>query len=175
METVIDWSKAPSHATHWCPGNARIAAGWIYHNGGGEFYSCYADKGLEHIPCFPAWRALRMIPRPAEITKWTGEGMPSLGVHVFVHDDGSLVYGHGESGEVIAHVEGCAVIRMSYGLGCFLPRCLRTAEQIAAEARQEGIEELGNFISLNAQVPTPYLWEVAQKIYDAGYRKQAQP
>ncbi len=73
----IDWSKAPTHATHWCPGNARIEAGWIY-NIGGEFYSCYADKGLEHIPVFPAWREENLIQRPPKQT-WTGTGLPPVG------------------------------------------------------------------------------------------------
>lgn len=69
----IDWSKAPPHATHWCPGNARIEEGWI-HRAGGEYYS-FSYSGLEHIPCFPDWRKERLIQRPPQ-QPWNGEDQP---------------------------------------------------------------------------------------------------
>lgn len=114
-----------------------------------------------------AWdEAVALLNAPAE--PWTGEGLPPVGSHVVVHDDGSLIYGQGESGEVLAHVDGCAVIRMSYGLGCFLPRCLRTTEQIAAEEKAAAIKEMQRVVgSLNLE---PF-----QCLYDAGYRKQTAP
>lgn len=93
----------------------------------------------------------------------TDEGLPPVGSHVVVHDDGSLIYGQGESGEVLAHVDGTAVIRMSYGLGCFLPRCLRTPEQIAIEIRSKAITQL----MCDLDVPTV----IATRAYDKGYRK----
>ena len=96
--------------------------------------------------------------------------LPPIGSLVVVHDDGSLIYGQGESGEVLAHVDGTAVIRMSYGLGCFLPRCLRTPEQIAAEDREGAIHEMVDHLKR---------WNTVQDLcgdlYDAGYRKQPAP
>lgn len=96
--------------------------------------------------------------------------LPPIGTHVVVCDDGSLVYGHGESGEVLAHVDGTAVIRMSYGLGCFLPRCLRTLEQIAAEERKRVTDEIQDICGGAENRGTPYF----EALYDAGYRKQVE-
>ncbi len=93
------------------------------------------------------------------------KGLPPVGVRVSVFDDGDLVYGHGESGEVIAHVEDCAVIRMSYGLGCFTAKNLRTPEQIAAEEREKAIEEMC-FAEETLTV------KQAKALYDAGYRRK---
>lgn len=55
---------------------------------------------------------------------WHESGeLPPVGV--FVDVTGDVAYGEGEKGcEVIAHVEDCAVIRMSWGLGCFVGRSL---------------------------------------------------
>lgn len=69
--------------------------------------------------------------------EWNGEGLPPVGMFVHIHNpEGTLMYGHGESGKVVAHVENTAVVRMSYGLGCFTAKHLRTPEQIAAEERE---------------------------------------
>jgi len=139
----IDWSKAPLHATHWCPGNAIIDAGWIY-QAGQEFYSCYAEKGLEHIPNFPAWRALRLIPRPVETPKWNGEGLPPVGADVectFAVEDhkvwhrGTVVHRafQPEGGEFV--VVSTGAISACYRADGTCVRPYRTPEQIAAEER----------------------------------------
>lgn len=171
METVIDWSKWPHDAELHLPNQQETAECAVKFSESGSVFFAYSKN-----VGWTQWAGENknsLLERFKYTSKaWTGEGIPPVGTHVVVHDDGSLIYGHGESGEVLAHVEGCAVIRMSYGLGCFLPRCLRTPDQIAAEERQKGIEELGNFLAANSTTPTPYLWEAAQKIYDAGYRKQ---
>lgn len=110
---------------------------------------------------------------------WTGEGLPPVGSGVCEYrgahqwDEWTVVnifasWGKGSS----------AVVFVDFGDGWreerdperFRP--IRTPEQIAAEDRQKGIEELGNFLAATSTTPTPYLWESAQKIYDAGYRKQ---
>lgn len=93
------------------------------------------------------------------------DGLPAIGSRVFVYDpEGVLRYGQGEDGEVVAHVENTAVIRMSYGLGCFEARCLRTAEQVAAEERDKVIKEIRD----DLDVPTA----IAERAYKKGYRKQ---
>lgn len=56
--------------------------------------------------------------------------LPPVGSEVKIVDDGSLVYGQGESGEVVGHIENCAIVRMSYGLGCFTERYLREIKTI---------------------------------------------
>ncbi|QPP24937.1 hypothetical protein I5102_003428 [Pseudomonas aeruginosa] len=95
------------------------------------------------------------------------KGLPPVGVRVSVFDDGDLVYGHGESGEVIAHVEDCAVIRMSYGLGCFTAKNLRTPEQIAAEEREKAVGDMAMSIQ-----GVPYQYPTLYALYDAGYRRK---
>ncbi|OWJ38026.1 hypothetical protein CJT42_01565 [Pseudomonas aeruginosa] len=105
------------------------------------------------------------VPIPRET--WDGQGLPPVGVRVSVFDDGDLVYGHGESGEVIAHVEDCAVIRMSYGLGCFTAKNLRTPEQIAAEEREKAVGDMAMSIQ-----GVPYQYPTLYALYDAGYRRQ---
>ncbi|HGJ9204468.1 TPA: hypothetical protein ACLESY_002040 [Pseudomonas aeruginosa] len=98
------------------------------------------------------------------------KGLPPVGVRVSVFDDGDLVYGHGESGEVIAHVEDCAVIRMSYGLGCFTAKNLRTPEQIAAEERSKECDRI--FAILSSVEREGNRSDMAEALYDAGYRRQ---
>lgn len=74
---------------------------------------------------------------------WNGEGLPPVGMHCKIVDhDGVLMYGQGESGEVIAHVENTAVIRMSYGLGCFEARYLRPIRTEAEMKRDAAIEAM---------------------------------
>lgn len=184
----IDWSKAPRHATHWCPGNARIESGWIYAPGGncGEFYSCYADSGLEHIPAFPDWRKNRLIQRP-KINEWTGEGMPPVGTVCTmigcVDDPDTADFekykSHvGAEVSIIAHREVgtgvvAAVYEISVGGGmfeyyamcadCFEPR--KTQEQIAAEERMSTAYGMCAIVKTLANVD-------AAALYDAGYRRQ---
>lgn len=68
--------------------------------------------------------------------EWDGKVLPPVGMHCEVVDhDGALMYGQGESGEVVAHVENTAVIRMSYGLGFFEARYLRPIRTEAERKR----------------------------------------
>lgn len=178
MGTVIDWSKAPLHATHWCPGNARIDAGWIYNPGGnkGEFYSCYGDNGLDHIPAFPNWRKARLIPRPSVAT-WAGEGLPPVGTVCewrgpnsdapdgWVYQE-SQVVGYSPCGLfVFMQAPSCWPVVQRIDNCGFRP--IRTPKQIAAEEREAGITQMREMVgSLNTH-PFAELW-------DAGYRKQVQ-
>ncbi|BBI47389.1 hypothetical protein [Pseudomonas phage HU1] len=163
METVIDWSKAPSWAT--AVGKCYGSLAWI-----GEAGYCF--QGISNPPCHPykagKYTQDKFIVVARRPLPWTGEGWPPVGTHVVVHDDGSLVYGQGESGEVLAHVDGCAVIRMSYGLGCFLPRCLRTPAQIEEENR------IASAYAMCKIAPSLSNTD-AVALYDAGYRKQVAP
>lgn len=163
----IDWSKAPSHATHWCPGNARIEAGWIY-QAGGEFYSCYSDRGLEHIPDFPAWRKARLVPRP---TAWTGDGLPPVG-EVCEASLSHINDGAWTAVEILAHAkhdsDDAVLVReknrgtmhgIIYDRSWFRP--IQTPEQIAEEERKAAIVEIGRLFNEGGPAA----------IYFAGYRK----
>ena len=169
----IDWSKAPAHATHWCPGNARIEAGWIY-QAGSEFYSCYAGSSCEHIPVFPEWRKSRLIPRPSP---WSGEGLPPVGT---VCEIAPPYRNHGSKVRVLCHDEGDAICRLIEGdeLGDIRQymasevRPIRTPEQIAAEQKKVAIEQ--TIKDLKA-VNGCGFYSIAEDLYDAGYRKQVQP
>lgn len=107
---------------------------------------------------------------------WNGEGLPPVGCFCEVEDlDGMLVYGQGESGEVIAHVENTAVIRMSYGLGCFEARFLRPLRTEADKKRDTAIKELTSVIC--GEIPDTGMATAAMyaaRIYDAGYRKDGE-
>lgn len=92
---------------------------------------------------------------------WNGDGLPPVGCFCEITDpNGMLVYGQGESGEVIAHVENTAVIRMSYGLGCFeagFLRPLRTEAERKREDVRKAIYAAMNIID----------GDIADAIYDA--------
>lgn len=179
---TIDWSKAPAHATHWCPGNAVIAEGWIY-NVGGEFYSCYADSGLEHIPEFPEWRKGRLIPRPTQ-QPWTGDGMPPVGTvcefkSVGHHSDPEYqwcIY-HGKmscGGYIIEYhhytspsMTTCAPFDPA--LTSFRP--IKTSDQIAAEEKGRAVNDMLGIVC-DPALKGRGLSNQLEALYDAGYRKQ---
>ncbi|HCF1969037.1 TPA: hypothetical protein NH927_006362 [Pseudomonas aeruginosa] len=158
----IDWSKAPEGTTHYHI--AEDINPWRKIEGT-VAYEHYRGKWLRvnsfNEGCMPGY----YVPIPRET--WDGQGLPPVGVRVSVFDDGDLVYGHGESGEVIAHVEDCAVIRMSYGLGCFTAKNLRTPEQIAAEEREKAVGDMAMSIQ-----GVPYQYPTLYALFDAGYRRQ---
>lgn len=107
--------------------------------------------------------ALAASQKPA----WNGEGLPPVGMHCEIVDPyGVLMYGQGESGEVIAHVENTAVIRMSYGLGCFEARFLRPTHSEAERKRNAAIEAIDWFMP-ECIPDTPNEFYHAKKIYDA--------
>lgn len=92
---------------------------------------------------------------------WDGEGLPPVGMHCEIVDpDGVLMYGQGESGEVISHVENTAVIRMSYGLGCFEARFLRPLRTEAKRKRDAAIEAMNGLWNINSKMH-------CESIYDA--------
>lgn len=96
--------------------------------------------------------------------EWNGEGLPSVGMHCEIVDpDGVLMYGQGESGEVIAHVENTAVIRMSYGLGCFEARFLRPFKGEADKKRDSAVEAMQR----EADEGDNWIYSEYEIIYDA--------
>jgi hypothetical protein len=124
----------------------------------------YTDNGNEVIakPSKPAAQ------------EWDGEGLPPVGTECEVIESDGLMYGQGESGKVIAHVETTAVIRMSYGLGCFEARHLCP---IRSQAWRE-YEELGRDIiddlnALGINLSAKKVEIFARSIINKGYSKGA--
>lgn len=75
--------------------------------------------------------------------EWNGEGMPPVGCQVYIVDtNGSLRYGQGERGEVVAHVENTAFVRMSYGLGCLEAEFLRPVSTEAQLKRSQTCDKI---------------------------------
>lgn len=105
--------------------------------------------------------------------QWNGEGLPPVDLPCQWYSDSQtgwqevvvLAYS-GESAWIQPKGKPSIIVGNPAN---FLP--IRTPEQIAAEVRQRAIEDLGEWLSTNCSIPAPYLWEAAQKIYDAGYRK----
>lgn len=92
--------------------------------------------------------------------------LPPVGsvVDVVGQNGVELFYGEGEKNcEVLAHVKNTAVIRMSFGLGCFSSDALKASD--TRTDRENAVDEM---LELD-------LWatdrEFLEAIYDAGYRK----
>ncbi|MBC2655509.1 hypothetical protein H7A76_08665 [Pseudomonas sp. MSSRFD41] len=130
------------------------------------------------------------MPEENEVKPWSGEGLPPVGaVCEFAGgtncaaDPFDKDLKEGAKVTIIAHFK-CGdftlaaftfdpenpdrgMVQVEQGnFGCFRP--IRTPEQIAAEERMRGIEEL------RANAPG-IAWLSAAAIYDAGYRKEVQP
>lgn len=167
METVIDWSKWPEDAELFLPNQQGTSECVVkFCENGAVFFAYSKNFGWTR---WSGENRETLLERFKYVSKAvTEEDIPPIGAHVVVHDDGSLVYGHGESGEVLAYVDGCAVIRMSYGLGCFLPRCLRTQEQIEAEKRIASAYAMCAIARSLSNTD-------AVALYDAGYRLEVTP
>ncbi|WP_439829975.1 hypothetical protein [Aeromonas veronii] len=102
---------------------------------------------------------------------WFERGeLPPVGEFVDV-DGEDLVYGNGELNcEVIAHVEDTAVIRMSYGLGCFQKHVLSPSRT----ERDKAIDDMRQHFPYPGSLDTIGL-AYAAALYNAGYRKQISP
>lgn len=164
----IDWSKAPEGAEFYSP-SVKL----FYRHLDGEFQKFSESRESWTVAAGERYEYTNLIAKP---TEWNGECLPPVGSRAYVYDpEGLLMYGAGEEGEVVAHVENTAVIRMSYGLGCFTSKHLRTPEQIAAEERGNSIAGMkGVFDSCSDELmPTSseYLETLFGALYDAGYRK----
>jgi len=77
-----------------------------------------------------------------------------------------LAYGEGEKKcEVLAHIENTAVIRMSFGLGCFSSNVIKASD--TRTDREKAIDEM-----LKDSRCSGIVIEICiERLYDAGYRK----
>ena len=141
---------------------------WKHHTGNSLMYFWHGEGAMplssdhkESIVTYWQYKAaLYASQKPA----WNGEGLPPVGMRCEIVDpDGVLMYGQGESGEVISHVENTAVIRMSYGLGCFEARFLRPLRTEAERKRDAAIEAMQR----EADDGDNWIYSEHEIIYDA--------
>jgi hypothetical protein len=150
------WDKvAPEGATHFMHTEKFVK--WVF----GVEWVFYASSGREWKKTHCNWMlkqylndgtfvlAKADVPKPhptdtqdeesgAQISaEWDGVGQPPIGCEVEVIDSECLMYGQGESGRVVAHVQNTSVVRMSYGLGCFTAEYLRPIRSQAERERKE--------------------------------------
>lgn len=194
---TIDWGKAPASAE--AASGLSPNRVWYRRDLYGRVFQICPSAGCEDWTSmggrtdFPVGAVLRPVEKLAATVRqadgWDGEGLPPDGSIVEVINDNrfnirqeskefigkpvrvAAAFVMSESGRQMVCVDG------GVDLGCEvfildLIKPIRTAEQIAAEERQAGIKKLGDWLCTASSVPTPYLWEVAQRVYDAGYRKQ---
>lgn len=164
----IDWNEAPD----WAIGHGLVVMGAIKQVWYGEqAYTilgdsrsyCYGGGDGEtrhnHMPNAIQFKT----PRPSP---WTGEGLPPVGAVCEFYERRTVVewrecrvVGHDGMFAVLSY-EGNYLGRTLNGL-----RAIRTPEQIAADKREKGIQEMREAAgSLNS---FPF-----DQLYDAGYRKQ---
>jgi len=98
--------------------------------------------------------------------------LPAIGNRVNIIDpDGELIYGKGESGEVIAHIENTAVVRMSYGLGCFTVKHMElSANNEATEDERQRIDIAAALKGCGMDLSASRLAWIAARLFDAGCR-----
>ncbi|KAA8689603.1 Uncharacterized protein ALO80_04059 [Pseudomonas caricapapayae] len=164
---TIDWSKAPEGATHYYKGSPqpwRDLSGynWKYFMNGKWHLcpSCCTSAELMR----ELGKVLFALPLPQA---WNGEGLPPVGDRVeraFSHSTWKLttICGHSTDGAYAAFYDGDGL--MGWADKCKL-RLIRTAEQIAAEEKEAGIQEMRLAAGSLNDFPFVQLW-------DAGYRKQ---
>lgn len=167
--TDIDWSKAPEGATHYnaAEGDAARFFPWMKSDED-SWYFHHTDDGVWIIQKddFPSDSDV-LIARAAQ--PWSGDGPPPVGTHCELHISGD----NWQPCEVIAMDEqdGQPVSVVRYGGGYYGAdlSCLRPAKtpaQIAADEREEAIDELTAGFSND----TLRLWAI-RAYDDLGYRK----
>lgn len=170
----IDWSKAPEGTTHVNQFNDV----WIKSLGGnsGQYQAWLRGHWEMGFGCMSQSYIQRP---PQQIDTWNSDSLPPVGkvceykrahewqkVEVFAVKPNN----NGSQTALFTYENGCWA-------GCAEPslfRPIRTAEQIAADKRDEEVIEM---MALNPdENPNRSLskW-LCEALYDAGYRKQAQP
>ena len=162
----IDWSYAPSGATHFHKGDIMYRPHW-------RKSGFYCDLGLEAFgwikDTYPS-PISECIERPKKQEVWHGEGLPPVGTVCDMHiDDFGWI-----TGTVVVHIdldEPTAVAHngeeVFHGNASDF-RPIKTAEQMAEEERNATIQDIRDIANgaLDRGITG------AEAIYLAGYRKQ---
>lgn len=185
----IDWASCPE-ATHFDPVDQNFLrevgeALLLFNNKRGWTVPVHTAYGLRIEDCHHP-----LVKRP----EWNGKHLPPVGTECEFtghspseHDKTDPDLHIGDRVKIIAHFQVDGGIKLAAflfnaqlhnknrgpayveqgGPGCFRP--IRTTEQIAAEERAEGIEEIRRLLGSGAQ------GSLESVIWDAGYRKQVTP
>lgn len=166
----IDWSYAPSGATHFHKGDIMYRPHW-------RKSGFYCDLGLEAFgwikDTYPS-PISECIERPKKQGVWDGVGLPPVNCFCETLDEDAdcwvkvEIYAHTE---FMGEAHACAKngTDMFYGLAREF-RPIKTAEQLAEEERDKAIcKMIKDSICSNGEA----LWSnPAKRLYDLGYRKQ---
>lgn len=184
-QNVINWSKAPSGATHYNPQDQLRP--WRAVNG--TNVAVYEYGVWRNFVARLDLVAL-YIPRPIEVQQWDGTGLPPVGieceylwiwssrveyvrVRVLSHDMGMAQF-RVLSGGGINSCRECNQ-RIENDLPMFRP--IITPEQIAAEEREAAIASM---LAVDEYDPASALGMMSRHdfcgvLYDLGYRKPGEP
>ena len=172
MSMQVDWSKAPTEATHWdcrqfgSPAFMKKLNGadnWQFYSGG-EWHIYGRLSSAEES---------KLIPRPQQ---WTGKVLPPAGtVCEFIkHNSPPAPEGQWETGKIL-YVSDCTIVigvgggeRVHHPRNCSY-RPIRTPEQIAKAARSKACDAMYGIMS-SPPVRDGNRSDMAEALYDAGYR-----
>lgn len=134
------------------------------------------DMGIDIKPILNNGVFLTLKPlqfKPITDQAWSGKGFPPVGTKVDIISDvgDSIVFEGSLTGEVIAHVEDNAVVRMAWGLACFKVDRLLPSRSPEDVARDEAIKAMRD-VGYTLPAAIRFTKEEMAALYDAGYRKQ---
>ncbi|MFU3391685.1 hypothetical protein ACM7KZ_29085 [Pseudomonas aeruginosa] len=186
----IDWSKAPSSATHYLPEQKDL--GWEacwYKKDGDKWLvmNCARLEKRGHMEWIVDYSEVDkfvplLVPRSAFYSEWNGQGLPPVGT---VCERRTLPGGDGryEQVRIIAHTrKGFPVWENTDGVFAGISkfphlvggrpefRPIRTPEQIAADERSKECDRI--FVILSSVEREGNRSDMAEALYDAGYRRQ---
>lgn len=164
----IDWSKAPEGAEFYSPKTEKIFACW-YKKVDGRIY-CALDDGHGFTEEWAVRTAMlgELIERPKV---WPDSGLPPIGTECEaknrMNDTWYLVKIIDHQGSVNSAV--CREIGTDKLWWSDSFRPVKTAEEIAAEVKEAGIQQMLSEFSHTGSLTSFY--EVCEALYAAGYRK----
>ena len=170
----IDWSYAPSGATHFHKGDIMYRPHW-------RKSGFYCDLGLEAFgwikDTYPS-PISECIERPKKQEAWDGVGLPPVNCFCETLDEDAdcwvkvEIYAHTE---FMGETHACAKngTDMFYGLAREF-RPIKTAEQLADEEKVEAIAEMRAVVIAASDRKRATIAECTATValYEAGYRKQ---
>ncbi len=170
----IDWSYAPSGATHFHKGDIMYRPHW-------RKSGFYCDLGLEAFgwikDTYPS-PISECIERPKKQEAWDGEGLPPVNCFCETIDEDAdrwvkvEIYAHTE---FMGEAHACAKngTDMFYGLAHEF-RPIKTAEQLAEEEKVAAIAEMQSVVMSASGCTVSTISECLAivALYEAGYRKQ---
>ncbi|HHO8100703.1 TPA: hypothetical protein ACRXTU_000262 [Pseudomonas aeruginosa] len=181
----IDWSKAPSSATHYLPEQKDL--GWEacwYKKDGDKWLvmNCARLEKRGHMEWIVDYSEVDkfvplLVPRSAFSSEWNGQGLPPVGITCESWRSGVRriikILGHGDEYIFVRQDDGREIL-LSIGDGREFRPC-RTPEQIAAEEREKAIDAM---LDLDPPHESGFIMtsrrQFCEILFDAGYRRQEQ-